>query len=1143
MIRLDDTQAQEPDDNRVVAIEADKACRRLSVALVNAGYVEPETNDLLKPLSNSTRDILQHLYIFSLESTPSNISDAQLVKWLNDNLSKPNYFADVICSNGRFLTVARANNASEALEVEASKIQSHNLDHTLPPRLPKQVSETFVFKPAERNAGESLIEATELHNPNKIAEIAKTQMYQLPNKSVPDIDATADFDTFLIQTKQVDIEIIDPRFFRDYKNIKQIGQGSFGIVLEAESVATNSKVAIKISIDPSNYESFQKERDHTGKAGTASMLHSVKLMNSGDIQVRLNGSKEPVECPFFVLEFIGSTLGSSIKNLQQNNLETKEYRYEIDQLIKTQLLSALKGLHSIHLEGQLHCDLKPANIGTTQTTDGQVTKILDYGMAETLNKSDPNLLGTVRQKGVGGSVAYMSPEQASNQIIDARSDVYAMGCVLYQMLKGALPFSKDIAPHEIIGGWLKRRVDEAFIKVARELKIDKAKISNDSELKSKMIDASLVPIREIFKGLEKSGYRITKNEIAEKLFEWLQTDDTKPFTTDSLTKDLKNYKANHPLVLIAQKAMSYDPKDRYQTADEMREDLERYVNSKHTIAETQKLSTSISISRHLTYWIKRNPYLTTLALSAIAAVPFGANQLDKNRLAKLDRANATEILKRSEQADLPELISLVSEYKNFKSPETTKALEFSKYKLTELEKFEAFLNEADNAIASANNRDKPLTLRDDPVVDRLYLLLERYDSKNPDWLDKLDKNVFDDDNKEKLQTKVNDLFAMLANRLLPIYTGMNEPTEEQLPQEFRLAKVEEAKQLVGILKEFSATDSFAVAWLTSACDAIQKGERPPVIADEQIPLLKTDADYFLAAVSSMDFDTFERDVTFEEMKKAFSILDKGLKDNPKSFLLHLAYAEVAQFTRTNEETGLKHAVQAMDIRPDSKIAFLSYVNLKINVINRNKDTNTKILVADDINPSLEELLNNSDLSIARNAGFAMCTLNRGVIAELQKLKDGKQLIDEYLKSFNKALSSLESTNLKDFNLVKFYIMKFQYNIYSDNTREAIEIVENLRELNSNNVPGAFNGLLDSLALLSVKQNNDKNYKERDSIINELINFFESTDNINLLVARSFFNEPVYKMYYSLRKNDYLRIAKKLKMKYPQLQSVIAPEIN
>ncbi|HET9793498.1 MAG TPA: protein kinase [Thermoanaerobaculia bacterium] len=218
-----------------------------------------------------------------------------------------------------------------------------------------------------------------------------------------------------------------------YKIVGLLGTGGMGSVYEAEDADLGRRVAIKVlSADLKNQtamlERFKRE------ARAASALNHPGICTVFAIEQH-DGQ------PFIVMELIkGSTLA---EKMGRQPFETGPL---LD--LGIQIADALESAHS---KGIAHRDLKPANLMINDR--GQV-KILDFGLAKVeaafAQKGDDSSLDTAIGGGpltmtgtVMGTVHYMSPEQARGQLTDARTDIFSLGAVLYQMATGTLPFQGD----------------------------------------------------------------------------------------------------------------------------------------------------------------------------------------------------------------------------------------------------------------------------------------------------------------------------------------------------------------------------------------------------------------------------------------------------------------------------------------------------------------------------------------------------------------------------------------------------------------------------------------------------------------------------------------------------------------------------
>ena len=216
-----------------------------------------------------------------------------------------------------------------------------------------------------------------------------------------------------------------------YRVIRKIGGGGMGVVFEAEDSRLGRRVALKFlpesfSGDPMALERFQRE------ARAASALSHPGICTIFDI-----GEWE--DRPFLALELLeGSTLHHRIARQPVPFDDLLDWAIQIG-----------SALAAAHAKGIVHRDIKPANIFIT--TDGQ-PKILDFGLAKQVapKPADMGEAPTVAMDGeltspgsAVGTASYMSPEQARGQEVDARTDLFSFGVVLYEMATGRLPFPGD----------------------------------------------------------------------------------------------------------------------------------------------------------------------------------------------------------------------------------------------------------------------------------------------------------------------------------------------------------------------------------------------------------------------------------------------------------------------------------------------------------------------------------------------------------------------------------------------------------------------------------------------------------------------------------------------------------------------------
>src|SRR5271163_1357362 len=212
-----------------------------------------------------------------------------------------------------------------------------------------------------------------------------------------------------------------------YRIIEKIGAGGMGVVYRAHDEQLERDVAIKV------LPAALLENENTRKRFRKEALALAKLNHPNIATIYEFGSEEGVD--FLVTEYIpGITLD---EKLYPGSLSTKECISLGAQLVQ--------GLTAAHEQGVVHRDLKPGNLRVMP--DGRL-KILDFGLAQLMpREGNADLAATLTQlQEVTGTLPYMAPEQLRGEPSDARTDIWAVGVVLYEISAGKRPFPESNGP-------------------------------------------------------------------------------------------------------------------------------------------------------------------------------------------------------------------------------------------------------------------------------------------------------------------------------------------------------------------------------------------------------------------------------------------------------------------------------------------------------------------------------------------------------------------------------------------------------------------------------------------------------------------------------------------------------------------------
>lgn len=212
-----------------------------------------------------------------------------------------------------------------------------------------------------------------------------------------------------------------------FRVVRRIGGGGMGEVFEAHDDKLKRRAAIKVlrgtEITPDARERFEREAQ---LAAAVDSPHAVRVYQVGETDAG----------PFVAMEYIEGT------DLE-DHLSARPDSLPVPEALRI-LREALTGLAAAHARGLIHRDVKPRNLMVARGTG--TVKVVDFGLAREVTPEP----GLTRAGAVVGTPEYMSPQQARGEPLDARTDVYSAGVVLYRVLAGRTPFRRDGAMATVI---------------------------------------------------------------------------------------------------------------------------------------------------------------------------------------------------------------------------------------------------------------------------------------------------------------------------------------------------------------------------------------------------------------------------------------------------------------------------------------------------------------------------------------------------------------------------------------------------------------------------------------------------------------------------------------------------------------------
>lgn len=390
-----------------------------------------------------------------------------------------------------------------------------------------------------------------------------------------------------------------------FKLVERLGRGTFGSVWRATRTQPfEQEVAIKI---------MRKDvASAEGPAATQARFDLerqvlAELDHPGIARVFDGGVSEKGR-NYFVMELVRGVPITQFCDERQLSIRD---RLEL-------FIQVCEAVHYAHQHGVLHRDLKPGNILAFQAEGQQSTghsglraKVIDFGLAKVTLRASSVRHQFVERGLALGTPEYMSPEQAAGEVaIDARTDIYGLGAVLYELLVGAAPFDAK---------WLRSRGLEAMVKALRES--DPPSPSERlSSLASSVEPAVASSIATLCKARGMDARRLL----------------------DLLRRELN---------LLPMKAMRRNPSDRYRSAVELADDMRNYLEGRPLIAAPPSATYRARkfVRRHWGAVVATAAVAASLVAATVLSTWFGLAEAEARRVAEERREQVTKIAKFQQQ--------------------------------------------------------------------------------------------------------------------------------------------------------------------------------------------------------------------------------------------------------------------------------------------------------------------------------------------------------------------------------------------------------------------------------------------------------------------------------------------------------------